>query len=255
MLADNTPQSPQRKMVCALVLVCRTHTPPQILKEMFGPCKVVVPKAPALGLLLEQPLFESYNRKITELNAKLGSEADGAYRPVIDFERHRGVIERFKEEQIYSRMRAQEDDDATRVSLFLSHTHAPLLPSFFLTCNPPPSSLTPSRMQTVLKLRLCDTDVVFFLVLPHRFDAWIRSIDSYAGSDLLYLNPKGVIPSVAMLRKGEARANAFREKKRFDASGPGPGAGVAGVRVDEEGEGGEEEEEHVDQAKLKDMEG
>ena len=155
MLADSTPQSPQRKMVCALVLVCRTHTPPQILKEMFGPCKVVVPKAPALGLLLEQPLFESYNRKITELNAKLGSEADGAYRPVIDFERHRGVIERFKEEQIYSRMRAQEDDDATRVSFFFfSHTQAPLPLSFFLTCNPPPSSLAPSRMQMALEVEV-----------------------------------------------------------------------------------------------------
>ena len=104
-------------------------------------------------------------------------------------------------------------------------------------------------------MRLRDTDVVFFLVLPHRFDAWIRSIDSYAGNDLLYLNPKGVIPSVAVLRKGEARASAFREKKRFDASGPGPRAGVTGGRVDEEGEEAEEEEEHVDQAKLKDMEG
>ena len=103
-------------MVCALVLACRTCTSPDVLEEMFGPRKVVVPKAPALGLLLERPLFESYNRKITEVNAKLENDADPSYRPPIDFEQHRAVIDQFKQDQIYSRMRTQEDKDATQVN-------------------------------------------------------------------------------------------------------------------------------------------
>ncbi|KAF8523613.1 pseudouridine synthase [Gautieria morchelliformis] len=177
----------QRKMVCALVLTCRTGTPASVLEEMFGPRKVVVPKAPALGLLLEQPLFESYNRKVMEANAKLENDADPNYRSIIDFEQHREVIDQFKREHIYSRMRAQEQKDAT-------------------------------------------------------FDGWIQSIDSYAGNDLLYLNPKGVIPAVAVLEKGQPRLHAFREKKRFDTSGPI-------VQVEEE------EEEDLDRSKLKDMEG
>ncbi|KAF8587908.1 pseudouridine synthase [Ramaria rubella] len=180
----------QRKMVCALVLSCRTGTPPKILKEMFGPHKVVVPKAPALGLLLEQPLFESYNKKVEESNAKLDSN-DPAYRPVINFESYRATIDKFKQDQIYSRMRAQETRDAT-------------------------------------------------------FDAWIRSIDAYAGNDFTYLNSKGVIPPAAILVKGQHRPNAFREKKRFDVTGPV----TADVLADED-----EDEEHLDKANLEDMEG
>lgn len=111
--------SSQRKMVCALVLICRTGTSPKVLEEMFGPRKVVVPKAPALGLLLEQPLFESYNRKVADINAKLESDVDPNYRPEIDFERHRSVIEQFKQGQIYSRMRTQEENDATQVLAWL----------------------------------------------------------------------------------------------------------------------------------------
>jgi tRNA pseudouridine38-40 synthase len=109
----------QRKMVCALVLACRTGAPPSILEEMFGPQKVVVPKAPALGLLLEQPLFESYNRKVMEANAKLENDADPNYRPVIDFEQHRKVIDQFKQEHIHSRMREQEQKDATHVDFVM----------------------------------------------------------------------------------------------------------------------------------------
>lgn len=51
-----------------------------------------------------------------------------------------------------------------------------------------------------------------------RFDAWIRAVDSYAGSDLLYLNPKGTIPPAAIIKKGARRDNPFREKKKFDAT-------------------------------------
>ncbi|KAF8519008.1 pseudouridine synthase [Hysterangium stoloniferum] len=188
----------QRKMVCAAILTCRTGTPPSLLEKMFGPDKVVVPKAPALGLLLEQPLFESYNKRVVQANSKF-DRTDPMYRPIIDFEVHRATIEKFKQDQIYSRMRAQEETEATQVH-----------------------SLPP-------------------------FDAWIRSIDCYAGRDFSYLNPKAIIPPVAVLKKGQRRMNAFRERRRFDKTGPL----IESTTADFESE----DDMDIDQTKLKDMEG
>ncbi len=71
---------------------------------------------PALGLLLEFPIFDSYNLKMETVNAKL-QPTDVEYRPLIDFEIHREEIDRFKQEFIYSKMRATEDRDGVFVVL------------------------------------------------------------------------------------------------------------------------------------------
>lgn len=68
---------------------------------------------PALGLLLEYPLFGSYNKKTESLRTK-GPE-DPEYRPPIDFEVHRAEIDNFKQEFIYSGMRNVEDRDGVYV--------------------------------------------------------------------------------------------------------------------------------------------
>lgn len=60
-----------RKMVGLVIMVVRTRTPPALIPETFGPARINIPKAPALGLLLEQPLFESYNRKLAGHNAQI----------------------------------------------------------------------------------------------------------------------------------------------------------------------------------------
>ena len=62
---------------------------------------------PALGLLLEYPIFESYNRKIAADNEKM-SPTDPNQRQPIDFEAHREDMEKFKQEWIYTRVRATE---------------------------------------------------------------------------------------------------------------------------------------------------
>ncbi|EIW58181.1 uncharacterized protein TRAVEDRAFT_84491, partial [Trametes versicolor FP-101664 SS1] len=49
-------------------------------------------------------------------------------------------------------------------------------------------------------------------------DGWIRSVDAYAGRHLGYLNPKGIVPQSAVIKKGEFRNNPYREKKRYDAT-------------------------------------
>ena len=80
------------------------------------------------------------------------------------------------------------------------------------------------------------------------FDAWIRSIDKYTGTDLLYLNPKGVIPAKAVIERGVRRANPFREKKRFDATSfPVGGSKEEGDDGEEEGKRGEEDEDEEDE--------
>jgi len=191
-----------RKMMTALVFSVRTGTPAQIIDELYGPRMVFIPKMPSLGLLLEYPIFDAYNRKIAFGNEKLQS-TEPDYRLPIDFEVHRTEMELFKEQHIYSRMRTIEDKDAL-------------------------------------------------------FDAWIRSVDSYTGNDLSYLNPKGSIPATAVIKKNERRPNPFRERRRFDSTnfpvGGKSSTDEIQMHVDEE-EDEEEEGEGLDKTKLVDMEG
>ena len=59
---------------------------------------------PSLGLLLESPVFESYNKRMTTVSANLTPD-DPAYRAPIDFDVHKEQIEAFKQAHIYERMR------------------------------------------------------------------------------------------------------------------------------------------------------
>ncbi|KAL4250199.1 tRNA pseudouridine synthase TruA family protein [Abortiporus biennis] len=187
----------QRKMISALVLACRTGTPGQVIEEMYGPRMVFVPKMPALGLLLEYPIFETYNKKIGAVNGKLASD-DPEYRPPIDFEQYRDKIDQFKTEYIYSNMRGAED----RLGVF---------------------------------------------------DAWIRMVDCYAGNDLLYLNPKGIIPSDAVIKQGERRPNPFKEKRTFNATSFPQNKDIQSIDLEESDE--EEETGKLDKAHLAETEG
>ncbi|GAW01256.1 pseudouridylate synthase [Lentinula edodes] len=146
-----------RKMMFALVMICRTGTPNNLLDELFELTRVHIPKMPALGLLLEYPVFTGYNTRI----AKKLAPSDPDYREPIDFENYSEEMNSFKQQYIYDNMRSIED----RKGLF---------------------------------------------------DGWIRSIDSYKGNDFLYLNPKGIIPPEAIIKKGERRQDPFRERKVFN---------------------------------------
>ncbi|KAJ7022098.1 pseudouridine synthase [Mycena alexandri] len=206
-----------RKMIAALVLACRTGTPPQIIDELYGPRAIMIPKMPALGLLLEQPIFDSYNTKIGYTNAKLPAPAppnESAphpdFRAPIDFSVHREKMEAFKERYIYDNMRLVEERDGLCVFCLVS---------LFVLAN------------DCCQLR--------------SFDAWIRMVDAYAGTDLLYLNPKGTIPPAAVIinRNSRGRKGAFVEEKLFNATSfpvPGQAEATAGGAA-QEGDAGEEE--------------
>ncbi|KAG6897809.1 hypothetical protein C0992_010613 [Termitomyces sp. T32_za158] len=80
------------------------------------------------------------------------------------------------------------------------------------------------------------------------FDSWMRHLDAYSGNDLLYLNPRGIIPPQAIIKKNERREDPFREKKRFDATSFSVDA--AKTVGDED-----EEEETLNKKDLADTEG
>ena len=87
-----------RKMVGMAALTVRCGTDPNIMDESFGNVIVRIPKAPGLGLLLERPVFDSYNDK----------QAKQHGRENIDFDKFNKEIEEFKEREIYQRIFREE---------------------------------------------------------------------------------------------------------------------------------------------------
>jgi tRNA pseudouridine38-40 synthase len=76
-------------------------------------------------------------------------------------------------------------------------------------------------------------------------------VDAYTGNDLLYLNPKGIIPAAAVITPGERRANPFKERKRFDATSFSMGKAATSKPLDEE----DEDDVPLDKARLAETEG
>jgi tRNA pseudouridine38-40 synthase len=87
-----------RKMVGMAALTVRCGTHPDIMLASFENNVVRIPKAPGLGLLLERPVFDSYNDKMAQAHG----------REKIDFSRFDGKIQEFKEREIYQRIFREE---------------------------------------------------------------------------------------------------------------------------------------------------
>ncbi|KIW73819.1 tRNA pseudouridine(38-40) synthase, variant [Phialophora macrospora] len=90
-----------RKMVGMVALVVRCGCDPNRLLDSMGPARLSIPKAPSLGLLLERPVFDSYNKRATDSLGKLP----------IDFDKFKDEMDRFKQEQIYERMYRDEEKE------------------------------------------------------------------------------------------------------------------------------------------------
>lgn len=86
-----------RKMIAMAVLVVRTGCPLDRISDAFGQTKINIPKAPALGLLLEAPVYESYN----QLLEKYGYNH-------IDFSKYQAEMDAFKMKYIYDKIYAEE---------------------------------------------------------------------------------------------------------------------------------------------------
>ncbi|KAI9250757.1 pseudouridine synthase [Sporodiniella umbellata] len=85
-----------RKMVSMGLLIARSDTPISLIEKTFKHDRVNIPKAPALGLLLEKPLFKVYNDQLIKK-----SHMD---RVKLDFEQYTNTIQSFKEKWIYEKI-------------------------------------------------------------------------------------------------------------------------------------------------------
>lgn len=90
-----------RKMVAMAALVVRCGCDPKRILESYEQDKISIPKAPSLGLLLERPVFESYNKRAVN---ELGKQP-------IDFEKYEAELNAFKEREIYERIYQDEEKD------------------------------------------------------------------------------------------------------------------------------------------------
>ncbi|KAM0787434.1 hypothetical protein ACM66B_003515 [Microbotryomycetes sp. NB124-2] len=109
-----------RKMVGLMILAVRSGTPPSLIAETFGPSRIHIPKAPALGLVLIGPQYMEYNRRIDESNKKLAQQKSNgkvSAKEAEDGTRDKIVVEgalldkinQFKMETLYGPMRERED--------------------------------------------------------------------------------------------------------------------------------------------------
>ncbi|KAI8889958.1 pseudouridine synthase [Backusella circina FSU 941] len=86
-----------RKMISMGLLLVRSGTPLSLIDETFNEKRINIPKAPALGLLLERPLFGVYNEKLLE-------KANQVTREKISFDPYKEKIEEFKQKWIYDKI-------------------------------------------------------------------------------------------------------------------------------------------------------
>ncbi|KAI8146459.1 pseudouridine synthase [Fennellomyces sp. T-0311] len=103
-----------RKMISMALLIVRTNTPLTLIERSFEKNRINIPKAPALGLLLERPIFGSYNKHAQD--QKNGQ----THRDEIDFEPFMDKIEAFKVEWIYKKIFEEEKANAV-FDQFISH--------------------------------------------------------------------------------------------------------------------------------------
>lgn len=88
-----------RKMVAMAVMVVRCGAHPNRIFESYDSTKIAIPKAPGLGLLLERPVFDTYNKKAVEQD-----------REPVDFGKYEKEINEFKQREIYDRIFREEEE-------------------------------------------------------------------------------------------------------------------------------------------------
>ncbi|KAL8928829.1 MAG: hypothetical protein Q9208_001607 [Pyrenodesmia sp. 3 TL-2023] len=97
-----------RKMVTMAAYIVRCGCPEERIKDSYEHEKYTIPKAPSLGLLLERPVFDTYNRDIAR--EKEWSEIE---RGRISFEKFEKEVEEFKQREIYGRIFREEETNDT----------------------------------------------------------------------------------------------------------------------------------------------
>ncbi|KAL8982031.1 MAG: hypothetical protein Q9205_003349 [Flavoplaca limonia] len=101
-----------RKMVTMAALIVRCGCPEERMNDTYAHEKLTVPKAPSLGLLLERPVFDTYNNKMRVEDVEGKGE--------VAFEKYEKEIQEFKQREIYERIFREENAHDTFHSFFAS---------------------------------------------------------------------------------------------------------------------------------------
>ncbi|KAF2718216.1 pseudouridine synthase [Polychaeton citri CBS 116435] len=101
-----------RKMVGMVALLVRYGSDiPKVMNQALTTAdRFSIPKVPGLGLLLERPVFDSYNR----------IQAVKHDREKLDFDKFDAAIEEFKHREIYERI-FREEEESNQFSRFFNH--------------------------------------------------------------------------------------------------------------------------------------
>ncbi|MCJ1473192.1 tRNA pseudouridine synthase 1 [Lambiella insularis] len=99
-----------RKMVSMAALVVRCGCHEGRIQDSYESDKLIIPKAPGLGLLLERPVFDSYNERPK-------NQED---RGEVAFEKYKTEMGEFKQREIYERIYREEERDNLFHAMFSS---------------------------------------------------------------------------------------------------------------------------------------
>lgn len=97
-----------RKMVCMVALVIRAGSSLQVIVNSFKENAINIPPAPALGLLLDHPVFDGFNRQLVD---------NFGYKP-IDFAQYSNEIDNFKDHVILKRIFKEENTNREYENFF-----------------------------------------------------------------------------------------------------------------------------------------
>lgn len=99
-----------RKMVGMVTLLVRSGSNLDTLDHSLGNDKYSIPKVPGLGLLLERPVFDSYNK----------IQAVKHQREKLEFDKYEKELEEFKQREIYQRI-FREEEERNEFAKFFNH--------------------------------------------------------------------------------------------------------------------------------------
>lgn len=99
-----------RKMVGMVTTLVRSGGKLDTMDDSFTAARYSIPKVPGLGLLLERPVFDTYNTHV----------APNHGREKLDFSKFETELEAFKEKEIYQRI-FREEEEKNEFSRFFNH--------------------------------------------------------------------------------------------------------------------------------------
>lgn len=87
-----------RKMIGLMIAIVRGYCGEDVLTKSWGPRKMDIPKAPGMGLFLDELFFEGYNKKFGN---------DGMHEPLV-WDKYRESLDKFREEHVLSHIARSE---------------------------------------------------------------------------------------------------------------------------------------------------